>query len=117
MASKITSSPLISLAINHGSPEMGDKDKERGKHKRLDANQQVAYKPTGVGKDAKPKVNDAMTAGSMPTWKPPTHKERIKGAAENGHVDSTRRWIMGEISTKQHKENIKRAKQAVGYKL
>jgi hypothetical protein len=112
---KLVASPLISLAINHGSPEMGDKDKESGKHKRLDANQMIPDKVKNSGKTAK--VNDAMTAGSMPVWKPPTHKENVKHAAEHGHVESTRRWVLGDISTKQHKENVKRAKAAVGYKL
>ena len=108
-------SPLLSLAISTGSPEMKDNDKEKGKHKRLDANKMVPDKPKNVNK--KPTAvepnNHPLAAN---TWKPPTHKERLKMAGEDGHVESTRRWVRGDISTKEHKENMKRAKIAMGYK-
>jgi hypothetical protein len=96
-------SPLISLAINSGSPEMKDKDIEKGKHARLDKNKMVKDAP--------------MTAANVPTWKPPTHEERMKNTGLDGMVNSSRDWVEGRISTKKHKDNLKRAKVAANYKL
>jgi hypothetical protein len=109
MASKLMASPLISLAINSGSPEMKDKDVEKAKHARLDKNNMVKDAPS-IRRDA------PMTAANVPTWKPPTHEERMKNTGLDGMVNSSRDWVEGRISTKQHKENLKRAKVAANYK-
>ena len=110
--SALTSSPLISLAINHASPEMTKMENQSKKSKK------TPMAPLGDLKAGKPQPKDApMTSASIPTWKPPTHQERLQEAGKNGMVDSTRDWVAGRISTKQHKENLTRAKVAANYKL
>ena len=64
-------------------------------------------------------VNHAgMTAGN-PMPKMPTQKQKMDQACKDSMVSSIRRWTVGEITDKQHKENMDRAKKSIsnGHKI
>ena len=86
--------PMLSLAINTGT---------------------AVDKQNDTAKDV-PASKAPMTAASMPTWKPPTHAERVQNAAKDELVNSFRDWVSGRIDTAKHKSNMKRAKEAMCYK-
>ena len=54
-----------------------------------------------------------MTAAAFPTWKPPTHQERLKSAANDSMVEATRKWVNGELSTEQHKKVLSRGHKII----
>jgi hypothetical protein len=54
-----------------------------------------------------------LTAGTKPTWKPPTHAQRLKEAAHGGMVEATRKWVSGELSTEAHKKAMSRGHKMV----
>lgn len=60
-----------------------------------------------------PLLAEASDKVSEPKYKEPTGAMRIKEAAKSEKIHATRRWIAGEISTKQHSMIHKRAAHAI----
>ena len=100
--------PMLSL----GKTEMSDTAKDKKPVIKKSAKKSKMDMPMAV-----PTMMHGMTAGNMP--KPPTHRQRMDQACKDAMVNSTRRWTMGEISTKEHKENMGRAQKSIseGHKI
>lgn len=71
----------------------------------------------------KPNKKGDVAAGkqAMPVdptiYKPPTHGQRLKAAARDEKVHATRRWVAGEMSTKQHSQVHARANKVLKGKV
>lgn len=61
-------------------------------------------------KNCKP---DKSAGNPTNAWKPPSHGERMKMAAEDAAVSSMRQWVSGDISTTKHRANMRRAKKGI----
>jgi hypothetical protein len=70
-------------------------------------------KDTVKDKDRSKRKEVESSIMQSPVYKPPTkaqmHKESVHGAVR----ESTRKWVAGEKSTKQHQETLDRAKMAL----
>ena len=72
--------------------------------------------------DAQPreltKKDAPMAVASRPTWKPqqPAAAAAERSKATESAKSSAQRWVLGEIDTKQHNENLKKAKKVLGWK-
>lgn len=80
----------------------GGTDKEKAKRKKVAASQMPA-KPDG----------GSMSLGGPMSWKPPTKKEMHKSAVHSEAMNSMRKWVAGDIPTKQHQETVTRATKAL----
>lgn len=97
---------MLSLSDSRGpKPDTKDADGKTKTSKKRDKEIEV-QQPTKVN-------SPGLTAASKPTWKPPTHAQRLKEAAHGGMVEATRKWVSGEISTDQHKKAMSRGHKMV----
>ena len=90
--------------------DMKDKDgkspKEKAKREAIAAKQPMKFKTDGAP------IHQVLP------WKPPTNRKLHKDTVHSALRESTRKWVSGEISTKQHNENMDRAKTALkGFNL
>lgn len=101
--------PMLDLKTPVPTKSMKDmKDADGGTKKEKAKRKELARE------QSPDKRRDApMSASSVPSWKPPSHKDMAHDTVHSAMRDSMRKWVSGEISTKSHKEAMKRGTKAL----